>query len=406
MGADRGWVARTARETSTSDRRAGGDAQRARPAQATETPAYQLRGLPTHRPARDLTLPRPTSTTSELPAGGAVQLLRTSKQFRKNTTNFFGLRGSDGDLDHIDGLLDEHAQLLRNAPGNAAPDHAHQGFSDRRLASLHAVQQHLHSWLHAKRNEPQNKYRAGVNQLLDEVQAEHREQIGNVDQRNLRLYLPDQDQLTHTQRQQAQTDWNTIRQGTGNVQIHDTAAEQRGTADEYRPAGFRSEVLAMHARLLGNSTGRQLVHSVLGGGHNVDILPQYRSDAMEIMPEGGASAAAQNEVAARATPHADHVALGAGSGSTIRVEAGMRDSQHEMHEDGTATANPSHIIYGHELVHALHNQHGSNLRNVPNADVDMTKWSNLEEHETIAGQHLSENRLREREGLTARTSHH
>ncbi|HVZ36096.1 MAG TPA: hypothetical protein VG963_26895, partial [Polyangiaceae bacterium] len=241
---------------------------------------------------------------------------------------------------------------------------------------------------------------------LDEVQAEHKDQIANVDQRNLRLYLPDNAALTGAQQAQAQNDWDAIRNGTGNVTIHDTSLEQRGTADEYRPAGFRNEVLAMHARLLGNAKGRELVHSVLSGAHGVDILPQYRSEELGIAPEGGASASANNEVNARAVAHADHVQYGPGSASAIRVEAGMRDSQHEMQDGDDTVANPSHIIYGHELVHALHNQRGQNLRNVPDLGADAARWSNLEERQTISGRALSENELRRLEGLTPRTSHH
>ncbi|NOQ75443.1 MAG: hypothetical protein GQ574_25765 [Crocinitomix sp.] len=334
-----------------------------------------------------------------------IQFLRSRTEFRQNTTNMFGLRGSDGNLHTVDNLLTAHAELLQNEPSAVAPVHAHQMFSDRRLASLHGIQQHLHTWLNLKRDEPDNKYRAGVNELLDEVQTEHREQITNVDQQNLRLHMPDQEHLSHAERTQAQNDWNTIRNGTGNVTIHDSAIEQRGTGDEYRPANFRNEALAMHARLLGNNTGRNLIHSVLQGGHNVDVLPQYRSDDMGMMPEGGASAAAVDEVNARATNHADHVTLGTGSGSVIRVEAGMRDSQHEMNNAGRTTANPSHIIFGHELVHAVHNQRGRNLRNIPNPDIDMHQWTNLEEHQTITGQGLSENTLRDEENLTIRSSH-
>ncbi|MBT6120209.1 hypothetical protein HOH45_01930 [bacterium] len=59
---------------------------------------------------------------------------------------------------------------------------------------------------------------------------------------------------------------------------------------------------------------------------------------------------------------------------------------------------------GHELIHTLHNQLGINLRKVQEDIFDTrlpNSFSNLEEFETITGDHfsISENKLRTESGF-------
>ncbi len=122
--------------------------------------------------------------------------------------------------------------------------------------------------------------------------------------------------------------------------------------------------------------------------------------------------------AADAEPTDKHAATatterrGPGSGSRINVRTGLRDSE-LMNEDdhGNFIPAPAFAIYGHELIHALHNRQGNDRTGVDSDSYrvePLARWDNREEHHTIDSddpQAITENRMRAEHGLTRRKWH-
>jgi hypothetical protein len=102
-------------------------------------------------------------------------------------------------------------------------------------------------------------------------------------------------------------------------------------------------------------------------------------------------------------------APGAGAGSVVNLMSGIRDSEYLNRDpEGRYIPAPAFVIYGHELIHALHNKRGRNSSGVDRDQYQqrpLDRWSDREEHNTIAGAGISENALRAEHGLTQRGSH-
>lgn len=98
-----------------------------------------------------------------------------------------------------------------------------------------------------------------------------------------------------------------------------------------------------------------------------------------------------------------------GSGSLVMVNGYMQDGAITVGgEDATGNLkrilSPAFMVLGHELIHALHNQLGVNLRDVQRDIFDTrlpNSFSTLEEFETITGHHfnISENQIRLESGF-------
>jgi hypothetical protein len=95
-----------------------------------------------------------------------------------------------------------------------------------------------------------------------------------------------------------------------------------------------------------------------------------------------------------------------GASSVVNLRVGFADSEKLNYDDrGREIPAPAWLIYGHELIHALHNRRGTNAT-ATNADhYRGTHWGNREEHDTIALANLSENDLRDEHDLPAREHH-
>ncbi|HLL30620.1 MAG TPA: DUF4157 domain-containing protein, partial [Allosphingosinicella sp.] len=99
--------------------------------------------------------------------------------------------------------------------------------------------------------------------LLNAVQDEH--------QGLVRLSIADQDalppvanfaQLPRTEQDFVRRTWQELVQGTGNIRITETENYAVGGGGSRQHQGFRIEVLAQFARLLGTATGRDIVAQV------------------------------------------------------------------------------------------------------------------------------------------------
>ncbi len=100
---------------------------------------------------------------------------------------------------------------------------------------------------------------------------------------------------------------------------------------------------------------------------------------------------------------------GLGASSSVNLMSGIKDSEYVNQDaQGRYIPAPAFIVYGHELIHALHNKRGTDSSGVNQAGYQqkpLAKWSNKAEHDTIDGPVLSENLLRGEHQLTQRGSH-
>ncbi|MCP3097309.1 type III secretion system effector protein [Myxococcus sp. K15C18031901] len=272
--------------------------------------------------------------------------------------------------------------------------------------------------------------------FLDDVQAEHTAVITEV-MPETTVYAMDDDDLVTTHA------WRALKGGNGSIRILDDdgflAVPTR--RDTQRFDGFRTKVLAAFARMLSTAGGRRLVTSVLAQPRLVRILPRTQSSVVSAVAlrEGLRRLNAMHGIPVPNTPVSDHVgpaitatsaepmtpfnlarSLGSAranidiiSGTELPpLPDGGSDSLIALHPDICdssflaldATINPLptplFLTIAHELIHALHNAHGTARGQFPMCDYD-----NREEYETIQGGDPSENALRAEHRLGLRFGH-
>jgi Effector protein len=185
--------------------------------------------------------------------------------------------------------------------------------------------------------------------------------------------------------------WRTLSDPT------DTSSSLRlhEEGDMMRPAvtapGFRNQLLAAVGQLLAHRHGRELVLGIMHGsqivqvrpwtGHERDRAETQSTTAGEIRPGGQA---------------------GPGAGSTIMLDPTLVSNEPVGYdESGRALRSPLFITLGHELIHALHNAHGTALHQ------DDGSPSEPEEDATIQGPSpdVTENDLRHEHHLPNRHGH-
>jgi len=173
----------------------------------------------------------------------------------------------------------------------------------------------------------------------------------------------------------------TIEAGTTRLKISETSPA--GTAFP----GFRDKILKAIKRLLTVVPGRTLIKNITDGGFDVTIKPDPGARAT-------AGSTASTLPGARAR----------GASSTILMDPnGSNRTQRVLDRDGNEISFPFFINLGHELIHAMHNQQGTEQSNVA---PSVPEYTNAEEEATINGPGVSENSLRRSYGLTQRHGHH
>lgn len=193
-------------------------------------------------------------------------------------------------------------------------------------------------------------------------------------------------QITETEYAAAAAAWAKIKDGSGRLTITER------DDDGHVHAGFRANVIAQLGLLMMKPVGRGLLIAIVNGGAAVAICPSSED------VKGGAE-----------TERADDGALqqadgrsGGGSASTIHVDPNFSEDDITVcNESFEPTSDPLYIVLGHELIHARHNQLGTNRQG--ERAVSRVGYPNLEEEQTIAtGAGATENKLRAEHGLEAR----
>jgi hypothetical protein len=356
----------------------------------------------------------------------------------------YGAAGGAISLVQVSGMERELRALREGVRPRTTPL---QSWSDTRLAELDALEHRAYAWLDENRMVPgSGPARRRVMAVLDGVQGEHQQAIGEVHRNNLSLWTPDRGALGLAERGRLDTAWNQLRAGSGLIRTPGGAGG--GNADD--------ELRAMHARLLSRPGGRRLLQTLLDLEPNdrkrkqIDIhftppksydprvpgeirrlearvkeltaamarVPNDSEDYSEMYYERAQAVLRigdlrESDAAASASAVDGHDAdiggTGRGSDSRIAVREGTRDTDDAVRDRwGSSIPAPAFIQYGHELVHALHNRNATASSGVDFGRYKGTVWTSREEHQTIESLvpgALSENLLRDEHGITRRYGH-
>ncbi|MCP3057725.1 type III secretion system effector protein [Myxococcus sp. K38C18041901] len=237
--------------------------------------------------------------------------------------------------------------------------------------------------------------------------------------------------------------WRALKGGNGAIEVLDTdhVVAYPIRRNPERVEGFRVTVLAAFARMLSTAGGRSLVSQLLALGKKVKIIPRTQSTVLSAqslrhgirelnrrcgmvvpddMSSGDLGPAVTGVFSEAGTIQGMAQAMGSakanidiitgselpklpdsGSGSLIAIDPRISDASFVAF-DGLKNplATPLFLTIAHELIHALHNAHGTSRGQFPLCD-----YNNREEYETIRGTDLSENTLRAEHRLGVRFGH-
>lgn len=301
-------------------------------------------------------------------------------------------------------------------------------------------------------------------QLLDEVQAEHEKQIGEITRYQDELPV-DERKLDPEEKKNIQSTWQSIIKGTGNIRITEKQID-KGTELERDHKGFRVKALASIARLLQGKQGRNLVSTANAGGEDpakhITIAPVSNKDH-DIMEGGlwkkkkGTISAAgwdaePSDQSGNSLKSAGPLAVGEfwkldgdkdpmstyelaarnfkskgkpngiilrdkkyffnkGTGSRVGFIAEHKDSDNRvMTQDEKEGLSPTSIALGHELGHAIRNRRGANISSNPGFFEEVGIPEEIKGHWTTDEEELVnitqvENKLLKEKGLKPRIFH-
>ena len=259
----------------------------------------------------------------------------------------------------------------------------------------------IYSQVHSVAAAPADERReVDLKALLDQIQNRHLSYVDVLRKYDLRPVAPDIDAADTAALESLSRTWSRITSGQG-VSI---SAKPQPFGDDRDPAelaGFNTQILSAHARLLSRQHGRALVTDLASrpGSPAVGVVP-YHPEQIEFMggnTDVGAEASADSENALAQNENA------AGSGSTSRVAVphNFKDSQGAKSGEPVT---PAFLVYGHELIHAQHNMHGINVRDVDNEELATVSGTEKSDalHAKIGLPRTTEDMLRDEHNLPRR----
>ena len=273
---------------------------------------------------------------------------------------------------------------------------------------LDAVEHEVYAWFgrNAGAKDADKKRAAAV---MDEVQAEHHRYARVLIDHRLTPYMA---QLAPGDADGAGATWDALSANRG-VRVADSGENGFATDD-----AFRTGVHSMNARLMSRPHGRTLLGALLAGAGGPAQVTVKPIDADRMKAVGAAmgvddyhEVAQTGAVDEHGHAHAADGTAGTPSRSEMHFEPGFQDSA-----AGLAPVSPAFIAYGHELVHALHDKHGVNLKNFTDPDkmVEERETVGLDSGNpaaaallmnTLMRDHITEADLRREHGLPPRTAY-
>ncbi|MFD6422702.1 DUF4157 domain-containing protein [Streptomyces sp. NPDC060198] len=328
--------------------------------------------------------------------------------------------------------VQNQARTFRNRLASIRSDH-HRPEPTQEAANawgqaLDTLEHEVYAWFTATATATDNA-RNLMAAVMDEIQQEHHRYTGFVVTHALQPYmtgLADDDAEA-----MARTTWTRLSTNTG-ISVTDQGERNHPTTPE-----FRTSVHSMNARLMSRPMGRGLLQGLSGVG-NADApgvrISAIASDRLAEVGEAlGMAPGAYHDDAqvgpvdnnlGRALLQNGSLVPGTPSASNMSLEQNYRDSIPGRADPVTGRrpqdpVTPAFITYGHELIHALHNQRGLSLTQAVGAAPGRPHPEELETVGIDSGHpeatvfllnqlmenYTTENGLREEHGLPRRTSY-
>ena len=297
-------------------------------------------------------------------AGGAWGT--TNKTLRKNT------------------IIDAANNYNRLLNGNTQS----QGDLNGLMEALDILEHKIYRWFDATKGNPMNGNHTAMFNLMDEVQAEHKQVVGMVVGNNRNLWVKDRG--GNSQRD-IQALWTEITSGNGHFNVVNTVADQMGLPQNIPPQflqQMRIELFASFARLMSRPQGIKLL-MLFKNGQARDKDLSFVLEPLYNLVLGGAMgpnrAIATDDTNAKMTLH-NNGGIGKGNGSDagIRFVPGMRDSSvMDRDVNNNPILSPTFVGFGHEITHSAHYQNGSYASGLNMAGLPGAYHNDLEEFMTI-----------------------
>jgi hypothetical protein len=321
-----------------------------------------------------------------LPAPGAgvapiQRVLDASKVLTDKSTRTWGKK-SDSMRRQLLASVAAHNQALASSDGGQAAIHA-------QMKHLDDIEHTAYRWFNHSQQDETDANRAGMFELLNQVQAHHQEMVRQTVAGGHQLWV--HDQVSAGQRTNVDRLWSEITDNTRNTRFrYDTHTQTGGLGAVPMPADYaarlQEESNAQMARLLSRPQGRKLVshlHARAGAlgqpvllttSNPVGMLGDPHDPQNPVTPSLSPSAQTPNVPAQELhkitgrRPKQKSTVPGAGVQFGLRMMPGIKDADFsDYDESGRRIPSPTFVGLGHELTHGAHYMSGSFL---PNADLE------------------------------------
>ncbi|MEU9101291.1 M91 family zinc metallopeptidase [Streptomyces sp. NPDC048361] len=289
--------------------------------------------------------------------------------------------------------------------------------------ALDTLEHEVYAWFTANSTANDNA-RNLMATVMDDIQQEHHRYIEFVVAHALQPYMTDF--ADDDAEAMAQMTWSRLSTNTG-ISVTDRGERNDATTPE-----FRTSVHSMNARLMSRPMGRGLLQGLTGAvnadapGVSISAISSDRlaevGEALGLAPgayHDDAQVGPVNPNQGRALLQNGGLVPGDPSASDMSLEQNYHDSvpgraDPETNRRPQDPVTPAFITYGHELIHALHNQRGLSLTHALEPQAEELETVGIDSGHPEATVFLlnqlmenytTENGLRDEHGLPRRTSY-
>lgn len=295
-----------------------------------------------------------------------------------------------------------------------------------KLSLLHRMEQEAYDWyaqnkavatMHGTNHSP---YHNVIMAFLNDVQTERRDVVRLTVHHGGEIWVPGINSMGHAEQQRVQALWTNLTTNAGKLRVAPASSAQQ-----------KAEIHAHYLQLMSGSYGRSLLTKATTGktthpGHVITINPLIGGEpaakpydnraSHKRLPIGNARRGQTLDPTTQVELTKQQLKTtlpGPGSGSRIpfRDAPAMGDYYALGHDwdpvtdTGSKELMPSFLVLGHELGHAIRQQHGEStvrLTSPYHATQAGATWHNYEEHHVIT---KTENKIRQEHNLGKRKLH-
>lgn len=315
-------------------------------------------------------------------------------------------------LAEMEAIDRRYADLTKGPLSPTETDKIGRRHAEERVGKLNEMERTLAEWLNRRTEQglPPTKEAMAMNDL---VQREHTKVVKEFVTKGWSpAPVADAASLTDSEMATVKKAWDDLVSGAGCIKVD--ASDPGGVTKKKKlfdhllhevnsdvpldptvVATFRIELLSNMNRLLGSPSGRDLIAQLEKAGKEITFFPGKEPQAW--------ADPSDTRVVGTADVLNPEAVKKSGDFSTIEFQVGFKDSDEMLRtEDGNFLFSPSHVVIGHEMVHALHNAEGIGRAGITGLDAtEKGIWTDFEEIWTIKKGELSEQTLRNDYGLSA-----